>query len=322
MPAIVYSSHAEPGISRRRRGDGFAYLRPDGRPVSARDEARIAALGIPPAWEDVWICAKPNGHVQAVGRDARGRLQYRYHAAFRSGRESAKHARVLRFARLLPAIRQRVEADMALAGLPREKVLATVTHLLETTMIRIGNRQYAQENKTFGLSTLRTRHVKATGDELLFQFRGKSGKDWRVRVRDRGAARIVRACQELPGQHLFQYRDGEGTVRAVSSQDVNDYLRAVSGAKVTAKDFRTWGATVLCALTLKDAGSATSSRALRSQISAAVREVAGRLGNTPAICRACYIHPDILTAHADGGSPAAWRGCWAPRRRTPARRAR
>ncbi len=175
-----------------------------------------------------------------------------------------------------------------------------MTHLLETTMIRIGNRQYAQENRTFGLSTLRTRHVKATGDELLFQFRGKSGKDWRVRVRDRRAARIVRACQELPGQHLFQYRDGDGAARAVSSQDVNGYLRAISGARVTAKDFRTWGATVLCALTLKDAASAPSSRALRRQIAAAVREVAGRLGNTPAICRACYIHPDILTAHADG----------------------
>ncbi len=301
MAQLVFSDHTGPGIGRVRHADGFTYVQPDGRPLKdKRALARIADLGIPPAWEQVWICPDALGHIQAVGRDARGRLQYRYHAAFRLERDAAKYSHIVKFARLLPRIRERIAADMTRPGLGREKVAATVAHLLESTMIRIGNQAYARDNKTFGLSTLRTRHLTLEGARLRFRFKGKSGKPWNVEMTDRRVARIVRACQELPGQQLFQYVDEDGDIQRITSQDVNAYLRDAGGAKVSAKDFRTWAATVLCAMQLGQLPSETSQRGIRRQVSAAIKAVSTTLGNTPAICRACYVHPEIITAHLDG----------------------
>jgi len=301
MSNLVFVDPSEPGISRVRTETGFRYLdqrnRPIERPAVLR---RIEGLVIPPAWENVWICAKPNGHLQAVGTDQRGRRQYRYHPEFRTERDNAKFRRILSFARALPTIRQRVEQDMSQRGLGRDKVVATLVHLLETTMIRVGNDRYAKDNKTFGLSTLRSRHAAIEGSTLRFSFKGKSGKPWSISIRDRRAARIVKACQELPGQTLFQYLDEDGERRRVTSNDVNAYLKRITGKPITAKDFRTWGGTVLCAVALGGQECASSKAAMKRQIAAAVREVAGRLGNTPAICRTCYIHPQVLSAFSEG----------------------
>ncbi len=298
---LRYVSDEEPGIRRRRAGKGFAYTGPDGEPV--REEpvlSRIRALAIPPAYTDVWICTRANGHIQATGRDARGRKQYRYHPRWREFRDSNKYERMLDFARTLPAIRERVAADMGKRGLGREKVLATVVNLLETTLIRVGNSDYAKQNKSYGLTTLRTRHVDVEGGALRFRFKGKSGKEWNVRVRDRRLARIVRSCQELPGQHLFQYADEAGEIRAVTSADVNDYLREITGRDITAKDFRTWAGTVLAAMALKEFETFDSAAAAKKNLRAAIEKVAARLGNTPTICRKCYIHPEVMNAYVAG----------------------
>jgi DNA topoisomerase-1 len=297
---LVYVSDEDRGFTRERAGDGFAYFKANGDAV--RDEAtleRIRKLAIPPAWTEVWICARANGHLQATGRDARGRKQYRYHPQFREVRESTKYEHMLEFARALPAIRRRVAGDMALRGLPREKVLATVVNLLETTLIRVGNDDYAKENKSYGLTTLRNPHVKVEGPQLRFQFKGKSGKTWRLQVKNRRIAKIVRACQELPGQRLFQYQD-DGELREVTSADVNAYLKEITGRDVTAKDFRTWAGTVMAALALQEFEAIDTQAAQKKNIRAAIERVAARLGNTPTICRKCYVHPEVLNAYVEG----------------------
>ena len=297
---LVYVSDEDRGLARERAGDGFAYFKANGDAV--QDEAtleRIRKLAIPPAWTEVWICARANGHLQATGRDARGRKQYRYHPQFREVRESTKYEHMMEFARALPAIRRRVAEDMALRGLPREKVLATVVNLLETTLIRVGNDDYAKENKSYGLTTLRNPHVKVEGPQLRFQFKGKSGKTWRLQVKDRRIAKIVRACQELPGQRLFQYQD-DGELREVTSADVNAYLKEITGRDVTAKDFRTWAGTVMAALALQEFEAIDTQAAQKKNIRAAIERVAARLGNTPTICRKCYVHPEVLNAYVEG----------------------
>jgi DNA topoisomerase-1 len=248
----------------------------------------------------VWICASEHGHLQATGRDAKGRKQYRYHVDFVAIRDSAKYERLVAFAKSLPALRAEVARHMALPGLPRDKVLATIVHLLDSTLIRIGNDSYARQNGSYGITTLRDSHVTVAGNELRFQFKGKSGKTWRLTLRDRRIARIIRSCQELPGQHLFQYLDEKGEVLRVTSTDVNDYLRALTGSEVTAKDFRTWAGTVLAANLLIEIGKPESATAAKRQIRTALQEVAARLGNTVAICRKCYVHPSVLEAYGAG----------------------
>lgn len=298
---LLYVTDERPGIERRRAGDGFNYFKPNGDPL--RDDAaleRIRRLAIPPAWTDVWICPKANGHLQATGRDARARKQYKYHPQFREIRESTKYEHMMEFARSLPGIRGKLAEHMALRGLPREKVLATIVHLLETTLIRVGNDDYARTNKSFGLTTLRNPHVKVEGSELRFQFKGKGGKTWRLRVKDRRIAKIVRACQELPGQDLFQYLDENGELKDVTSSDVNAYLREITGRDITAKDFRTWAGTVLAALALQEFEAFDSQAGAKKNLRAAIERVASRLGNTPTICRKCYIHPEVLSAYTEG----------------------
>ena len=295
---LVYVSDDEPGIRRVKWGEGFRYRGPSGKPV--RDPGtleRIRKLAIPPAYTDVWICTQANGHIQATGRDARGRKQYRYHDRFREVRDSTKYEHMLEFAAALPAIRAKIDEHLKLPGLPREKVLAAVVRLLETTMIRVGNTDYARANKSYGLTTLRDRHVDVNGTELKFRFKGKSGKEWRLSLKDRRIAKVVKASQDLPGQHLFQYVDENGERREVGSGDVNLYLREVSGADITAKDFRTWGGTVLAALALAEYEKVDSKAAARKNVRAAIEAVASRLGNTPTICRKCYIHPEIFDSY-------------------------
>jgi DNA topoisomerase-1 len=298
---LRYVTDEEPGLRRAAAKDGFIYLHPSGAEV--RDEAtlqRIRKLAVPPAWTEVWICPSPHGHLQATGRDARGRKQYRYHPRFREVREETKYGHMLEFARALPELRARMSQHMALRGLPREKVLATVVHLLESTLIRVGNDDYARENKSYGLTTLRDRHVEVEGAQLRFEFKGKSGKSWRLQVNNRRVAKVVRACQELPGQRLFQYHDENGEPREVTSSDVNDYLREISGRDITAKDFRTWAGTVMAALALQEVERVDTQAAMKKNVRDAVERVAARLGNTPAICRKCYVHPEVFAAYADG----------------------
>jgi DNA topoisomerase-1 len=306
---LRYVSDARPGIVRVRHGRSFGYMGADGEPVEDLPTLRrIRSLAIPPAWTEVWICPVANGHIQAVGRDARGRKQYRYHARWRAVRDEAKFERVIQFGRALPGIRERVEKDLSRSGLPREKVLASVVRLLETTLIRVGNAEYARENRSYGLTTLRARHVTVEGARLRFEFRGKGGKQHTVDVSDRRLAGVVRRCQDLPGHELFQYLDENGQRQAIDSADVNAYLREIAGEEFTAKDFRTWGGTVLAALALAEP---TEEGDTRRRLTAAITEVAARLGNTPTICRRCYIHPDVVAAHIDdsfdgglGGRPA------------------
>ncbi|MES2940298.1 MAG: DNA topoisomerase IB [Pseudomonadota bacterium] len=298
---LVYVTDEMPGIRREAGRDGFGYLKANGDPVS--DEAvldRIRRLAIPPAWTNVWICTRANGHLQATGRDARGRKQYKYHPQFREARESTKYEHMVAFAKALPALRARVAEHMALRGLPREKVLATVAHLLDTTLIRVGNDDYAKANGSYGLTTLRNRHVKVEGTQLRFQFKGKSGKSWKLQVKNPRVARIIRACQDLPGQELFQYVDEDGEVRRISSSDVNTYLKDITGQDITAKDFRTWAGTVMAALALHGSESAQTQAAAKRILRAAIEQVAARLGNTPAICRKCYVHPEVFAAYAQG----------------------
>jgi DNA topoisomerase-1 len=298
---LVYVSTDDPGLSRRRAGKGFGYRNPAGhRVLDSAVLQRIRALAIPPAWTRVWISADPDGHIQAVGYDDRGRRQYRYHAKFREVREGVKYEHMVAFAEALPRVRRRVAADMTAPGLGRAKVLATVVHLLETTMIRIGNPAYARQNGSFGLTTLLNRHVQVEGSDLRFHFKGKSGKVWRLGVRDRRIARIVRSCQELPGQHLFQYLDEAGERQSVTSADVNAYLKDVGGADITAKDFRTWTGTVLAAGALAEFEMADSVSRAKKNVTQAIERVAARLGNTPTICRKCYVHPEIVSAYLGG----------------------
>jgi DNA topoisomerase-1 len=298
---LAYVSTDEPGIERRRAGRGFAYWSPDRRRVTDVETiARIRALAIPPAWRNVWICARPEGHIQAIGFDARGRRQYRYHSEFRHMREGAKFEHLVTFAEALPSIRGRVAQDMSAYGLGRDKVLATVVHLLETTMIRVGNRAYEKENRSYGLTTLQGDHVRVDGAALRFHFKGKSGKVWRLDVRDRRVASIVRACQHLPGQTLFGYLDDTGRQQAVTSCDVNAYLKRESGRDITAKDFRTWAATVMAAKALADIGPAERRTLGARAVRKVIKEVAARLGNTPTVCRASYIHPRVIDAYMDG----------------------
>lgn len=291
---LRYVDAKDPGIRRTRRGTGFSYEDADGNRITGVVAlARIRSLVIPPAWKDVWISPSERGHIQATGRDARGRIQYRYHALWSQTRDETKFERTIAFARALPRLRRRVERDLRRRGLPREKVLAAVVRLLEKTLIRVGNEEYARDNRSFGLTTLRNRHAKVRGHDLKLTFRGKSGVAHTVGLRDRRVAKIVRAAQDLPGQQLFQYVDEVGETRRVESDDVNDYLRDAMGHDFSAKDFRTWAGTVLAVRALRDAPS----------LNDAVKEVARALGNTPAVCRRCYIHPRILETYLDGSLP-------------------
>lgn len=298
---LVYMDDSRPGLTRRRSGKGFSYRDAKGTPVRDRGTIeRIKKLAIPPAYVDVWICPRRNGHIQATGRDAKGRKQYRYHPDFRQAREADKFSRIMNFADALPKIRERIDADMRRKNLPREKVLATVVHLLETTLIRVGNDDYARTNRSYGLTTLRDPHVKIAGSELTFRFKGKSGKEWNVALKDKRVARIVKACQDLPGQDLFQYIDENGIQRDVTSSDVNAYLREITGEDYTAKDFRTWAGTVLAALALRAFEAFDSEAGAKRNVRDAIENVAQRLGNTPTICRKCYIHPEVLDCYLEG----------------------
>lgn len=298
---LRYTSDGRPGIRRTRRGRSFVYLDPDGRIVRARDElARIRALVIPPAWSDVWICPDPRGHLQATGRDARGRKQYRYHPKWRQVRDETKYHRMIGFAQTLPAIRRRTAEHLKLPGLPRDKVLAAVVQLLEKTLIRVGNDEYARTNRSFGLTTLRDGHVEVNGTKVRFAFRGKSGVEHEIALTDRRLARVVKRCRDLPGYDLFQYMDDNGSRQAIASDDVNAYLKEITGQDMTSKDFRTWAGTVLAAQLLREFEAYVSEREAKRNIVRAVETVARRLGNTKAVCRKCYIHPAIIDAYLDG----------------------
>lgn len=302
---LQYVSDDRRGYSRRSKNGDFEYLDTEGRKI--RDEQRllrIRHLAIPPAWTDVWICPSPTGHIQATGRDARRRKQYRYHESWRKIRDENKFARLADFAAALPKIRRRVSQDIRLSRLPRQKVLATVVRLLERTFIRIGNEEYARENKSFGLTTMRNRHVMVKGARLRFRFRGKSGREHEVDVTDRRIAKIVAKCQDLPGQDLFEYVDDDDEVRDVTSQDVNAYLREITGQDFTAKDFRTWAGTLLATMALNAQERFETKKRAKANVKAAICAVAELLGNTPAVCRKCYVHPAIVEAYLSGSEIA------------------
>ena len=298
---LRYVSDEQPGYTRKRKGDGFEYFDTDGKPI--KDEQRILRinrLAIPPAYKDVWICPTLNGHIQATGRDDRGRKQYRYHERWREVRDENKYERIIVFGQALPKIRRRLNKDLALPGLPRNKVLATVVQLLERTFIRVGNEEYARENKSFGLTTMRNRHVDVDSSNVRFSFRGKSGVNHEVDVDDRRVAKIVRKLQDLPGQELFQYVGKEGEKHSVTSEDVNDYLREITGQDFTAKDFRTWAGTVLGAMALQAQDAFENKTQAKKNVKDAISAVAKILGNTPAVCRKCYVHPAVLETYLDG----------------------
>jgi len=301
---LRYVHDDRPGIRRAPAAGaqgGFRYVDAHDQPVE--DEAtlaRIRALAIPPAYTDVWICPQANGHLQATGRDARGRKQYRYHAKWREVRDDVKYERMIKFGKALPQIRKEVDRALALPGLPREKVLATIVYLLEATMMRIGNDEYARDNKSYGLTTLRNRHVKIQGSEVEFRFRGKSGVHHDVKVHDKRVARIIQRSRDLPGQHLFEYVDEGGAPHTVDSGDVNDYLREITGEDYTAKDFRTWSGTVLAAIALHEFEKFDSEAQAKKNVVRAIESVAEKLGNTPSVCRKCYVHPAVLEAYLDG----------------------
>jgi DNA topoisomerase-1 len=301
IAGLRYVSDVFPGIRRVKSGRGFYYVRPDGKPLrDAEDLARIKSLAIPPAWTDVWICPLATGHLQATGRDAKGRKQYRYHPRWREVRDETKYLKMLAFAHALPRIRRRVDRDIERPGLPREKILASMVKLLEATLIRVGNEEYARQNKSYGLTTLRNRHVAVSGSTIRFQFRGKSGISHLVALHDRRLARIIKRCQDLPGQDLFEYLDEQGLPRPIGSADVNDYIREISGDNFTAKDFRTWIGTVLAALALDALDPAETAMEAKHNIVRAVESVAKQLGNTPSVCRKCYVHPAVIESYMDG----------------------
>jgi DNA topoisomerase-1 len=298
---LRYVSDEKPGITRKKAGKGITYVGPDGKRVKDEETlARIKALAIPPAWTEVWISPSERGHIQATGRDDKGRKQYRYHEKWHEVRDETKFNRMVAFGKALPGIRKRVEQNLSLRGMPRERVLATVVRLLETTLIRVGNEEYARENKSFGLTTMRNRHVEVDGSEVRFHFKGKSGKTHDVSVKDRRVAAIVKRSQDLPGQDLFEYVDDEGELQTVDSADVNEYLREISGEDFTAKDFRTWAGTVLASVALQEMEKVDSEAGAKKNVVQAVERVARRLGNTPAVCRKCYVHPAVIESYLDG----------------------
>jgi DNA topoisomerase-1 len=305
---LRYVTDHQPGIHRIRVGAGFRYRTPTGALV--RDSAtlkRIRSLAIPPAWTDTWICSDPRGHLQAVGRDARRRKQYRYHPRWREVRDENKYNRMISFGEVLPKFRQQVHRDIRRQGLGREKVLAAVVRLLELSALRVGNDEYANHNHSYGLTTLRHRHAAVSGSTITFRFRGKSGKSQRAAIEHPILSRIVRQCQDLPGQDLFQYVDAEGKTHDITSGDVNDYLMAITGKDFTAKDFRTWTGTVLAALVLREFEPMGSKAKVKRNIVRAIEQVAQRLGNTPSVCKKCYTHPVILESYLDGALVAALR---------------
>lgn len=306
---LSWCNDDQPGLSRRRSGQGFSYRGRDGQPIrDARTLDRIRALAIPPAWSEVWICPRANGHIQATGRDLKGRKQYRYHTDWTRHAANAKFDRLSVFARKLPKLREQVEQDLAQRGPCRDKVLATAVRLLEITLIRVGNAEYARQNRSFGLTTLHKRHLEVDGAALTFEFRGKSGKDHRISVRDQRLARAMRTLEGLPGQHLFKYRDAQGDLHPVTSDDVNAYIRDVMGEQFSAKDFRTWAGTVSAARALRDMEPPTSPTDARRKITLCVKAVSGLLGNTPTVCRAAYVHPRVLDLFENGGLAEALPG--------------
>jgi DNA topoisomerase-1 len=298
---LRYVSDARPGIRRRRSGRGFTYASPTGERITDPDRlAWIRALAIPPAWTDVWICPDPRGHLQATGRDAKGRKQYRYHGDWRATRDETKFDRMQAFAHALPILRRRARADLGRPGLPREKVLATLVQLLERSLIRVGNEEYAKQNDSFGLTTMRVKHVRVTGGTVHFQFRGKSGKHHTIDVNDWQLAHVVKQCRDLPGQELFQYLDADGKRQRVGSGDLNAYLREVTGEEFTSKDFRTWWGTVLAVKALRELPPGRSKTHCEKNVLLAIEAVAGLLGNTRSVCRKSYVHPGVVDCYVDG----------------------
>jgi DNA topoisomerase-1 len=318
---LRYVTDATPGIRRRRHGRGFSYFDPEGRVIADRAAIkRFRSLVIPPAWTDVWICADPDGHLQVTARDGRGRKQYRYHPLFRARRDETKFERMFALSDVLWKIRHRVEHDITLEGLVRDRVMATVVWLLERTLIRIGTEEYAKANKSFGLTTLRQRHVEVTGHKLRFEFQGKSGVAHTVAITDQRIARIVQRCQELPGQELFQYLDDAGVRQSVEAEDINAYLREITGQEITAKDFRTWAGTMLAAEALREMGPAATRKQAERNVLKAVDVTKARLGNTRTVCRKYYIHPALLEAYLEGSVlPPREKGTWLPRDKQSAR---
>jgi DNA topoisomerase I len=301
LVGLRYVMGYEPGILRRKSGNGFVYIGTNGKVLRDSDQLqRIRSLAIPPAWKEVWICSSAYGHLQAVGRDARGRKQYRYHARYREARDRTKFGHLMAFGNALPAIRREVNHDLRLEGLPRNKVLAAVVRLLDTTCMRIGNEEYVRDNNSFGLTTLRNRHVQIAGKTLRFRFRGKSGQVHNLELADYQLARIIKRCQELPGYELFEYLDHTGKPAKVNSEDVNGYLRGITGEEFTAKDFRTWAGTSLALLALEGLGPARSAAQAKRTITAAIKSVSQKLGNRPPACRKYYVHPVILDAYSQG----------------------
>lgn len=299
--SLVHVSDEEPGIRRKRAGKRFSYWDARGRKIAKLEEIdRIDALAIPPAWTDVWISPEPDGHIQATGRDVRGRKQYRYHLRWSACRDEVKYSSLADFALALPKLRQRVDADLRKRDVPRERVVASIVWLLDNTMIRVGNSAYARDNKSFGLTTLKDRHVSIEGAKVRFAFKGKSGKEWNVQLTDRRMAKVMRTIQDLPGQQLFQYRNGDGVRRGVTSQDVNGYIREAMGADFTSKHFRTWGGTISAAALFEGTPLPDSKAATARTMNATIDKVAARLGNTRTVCRKCYIHPAVLDSWAQG----------------------
>ena len=301
------------GIRRQRAGRGWIYFHPGGRRITDADVTRrLNSLAIPPAWTDVWICPDPDGHIQATARDARGRKQYRYHAQYREARDRSKFKRMLEFSEVLPRLRERIERDLRAKDLSRRQLLATVVRLLDRTLIRVGNDEYMRDNHSYGLTTLRRRHLTIDGSMLRFSFRGKSGVEHSIAVADPRLARIIQRCKSLPGEELFQYRDSSGRRHLISSDDVNDYLKEMSGRDISAKDFRTWGGTMLAAVELRRRGEGASRRETERNIIAAIDAVAERLGNTRAVCRKYYVHPALIDAYRMGemvpATPAGRKG--------------
>lgn len=298
---LRYVSNTTPGIRRKRAGKHFSYIGLDGKPIHDEEELqRIRALGIPPAWNNVWICPNPRGHIQATGRDAKGRKQYRYHPEWRAIRDETKYTRMIAFGKALPQIRERVAHDLSLPGMSREKLLATVVRLLDTTSIRIGNEEYARENGSFGLTTMQNEHVDITGSKVQFHFRGKSGKEHSIDIKDRQLARIIKRCQDLPGHQLFEYLDEDNVLHTIESDDVNEYLQQITNEDFTAKDFRTWAATVIATCALQDLGAFESQTQAKKHVVSAIEEAAKHLDNTPTICRKSYVHPEVIDAYLNG----------------------
>ena len=298
---LRYVSDTSPGIGRKRAGKHFSYIGLDSKPIrNPKELERIKSLGIPPAWTNVWICPRPNGHIQATGRDAKGRKQYRYHPRWREVRDATKYDRMIAFGEALPLIRKQTSHDMSLPGFPYEKVVATVVQLLDATLIRVGNEEYARENNTFGLTTLRSDHVDVSGSEIEFNFRGKRGKEHTIGVKDVRLAKIVKRCQELPGHELFQYYDDDKILRTIESDDVNEYLQKITDQNFTAKDFRTWGGTVVATRTLEKLDAFESETQAKKNVVQAIKAASAELANTPAICRKCYVHPGIIDAYMNG----------------------